>query len=228
MMVQAGTFMLPYRIWRFLEGGLLEEFGGEGNTAIILPEEYGEDSMVMDAAVDKYVKYLRAVWHKNNWYFNMFLMCEMLNCSVLMLNLYVTNVFLNGKFLTYGWDVIMFTRMEADEQEISVNPFCSTFPKEVSCTVPNVGAAGGEQQHNGLCILSQNIINEKMYLLVWFWTAFLVMVIPFFLVYRLCTLFFKCFRAGLLMGKFQAFCIDFNIAKFTMRDVQNFFVQKIC
>jgi hypothetical protein len=27
-----------------------------------------------------------------------------------------------------------------------------------------VGAAGGEQNHNGLCILSQNIINEKMYL----------------------------------------------------------------
>ena len=29
MMVQAGTFMLPYRIWRALEGGLIEEFGTE-------------------------------------------------------------------------------------------------------------------------------------------------------------------------------------------------------
>jgi hypothetical protein len=34
----------------------------------------------------------------------------------------------------------------------------------VSCTVPNIGAGGGKQDSNGLCILSQNIINEKLYL----------------------------------------------------------------
>ena len=44
---------------------------------------------------------------------------------------------------------------------------CAVFPTEVSCTVPNIGAAGGEQNHNGLCVLSQNIINEKIYLIIW-------------------------------------------------------------
>ena len=58
-MVQAGTFMLPYRIWRAMEGGLIEEFGGEAKTAIILDEEYGEEAVVMEPAVDKYVKYFR-------------------------------------------------------------------------------------------------------------------------------------------------------------------------
>ena len=46
-MVQAGTFMLPYRLWRALEGGLMEEFGTEAKTAIILDEEYGEDAVVV-------------------------------------------------------------------------------------------------------------------------------------------------------------------------------------
>ena len=64
-------------------------------------------------------------------------------------NVLVLNCFLNI-FLT--------------EQKNQINPFCAVFPTEVSCTIPNVGAAGGEQNHNGLCILSQNIINEKMYL----------------------------------------------------------------
>ena len=35
------------------------------------------------------------------------------------------------------------------------NPMCSVFPTEVSCDLPNVGAAGKEQVHNGLCVLTQ-------------------------------------------------------------------------
>ena len=35
------------------------------------------------------------------------------------------------------------------------NPLCAVFPTEVSCNIPNVGAAGNEQAHNGLCVLTQ-------------------------------------------------------------------------
>ena len=35
------------------------------------------------------------------------------------------------------------------------NPMCSVFPTVTSCNIPNVGAAGGEQVHNGLCVLTQ-------------------------------------------------------------------------
>lgn len=200
MMVQAGTFMLPYRIWKAMEGGLMEEFGTEAKAAILLKDEL-DDAVVIDSVVEKYVKFFRSIWHRNNWYFFMFVLCELLNCSVLFLNFWITDIFLNGKFYYYGWDVIKYTRMTPEEQEIAVNPFCSTFPKEVSCTVPNVGAAGGLQNHNGLCVLSQNIINEKMYLAVWFWVVFLVFVIPLLVLYRICTLLFDCFRTGLLMCK---------------------------
>ena len=92
-------------------------------------------------------------------------------------------------------------RMTPEQQMEKVNPFCSTFPLEVSCSVPNVGAAGGGQYHNGLCVLSQNIINEKMYIAVWFWTVLLIFIIPLIVIYRILTLTFKCFRSGLLMSK---------------------------
>ena len=74
---------------------------------------------------------------------------------------------------------------------------------KVSCTVPNVGAAGGPQNHNGLCVLSQNVINEKMYLAVWFWTVLLIFIVPFFIIYRLCIIMFTCLRSGLLISKYQ-------------------------
>ena len=50
---------------------------------------------------------------------------------------------------------------------------CALFPTEVSCSIPVVGAAGEAQTLNGLCVLTQNIINEKIYLLLWFWFIFL-------------------------------------------------------
>ena len=129
MMVQAGTFMLPKKIWTALEGGLLEEFGTDAKSPVIMSEEF-EEALLMDAIVDKYIKYFRTIWHRNNWYFSMFVLCEILNCGVLFFNFWVTNVFLNGKFYTYGWDVIQYSRMTPEDQEINVNPFCSVFPLE--------------------------------------------------------------------------------------------------
>ena len=35
------------------------------------------------------------------------------------------------------------------------------FPTEVSCNIPNVGAAGNEQAHNGLCVLTQVRLWDK-------------------------------------------------------------------
>lgn len=199
MMIQAGTFMLPYKIWRALEGGLLEEFGLDAKSAIMLKEDYG-DALVLESIVEKYVKYFKSIFHRNNYYFAKYLACEGLNIIILFLNFYITDLFLNGNFWYYGWDVIQYNRMPASDRRNAVNPMCRAFPLEVSCTVPNVGAAGGEQNHNGLCVLSQNIINEKMYLAIWFWLVFLIIITPLCIIYRLLTVFFDGFRSALLMS----------------------------
>lgn len=36
---QAGLFMLPSRVWKWCEGGLLESFGMEGKSVVMLTEE---------------------------------------------------------------------------------------------------------------------------------------------------------------------------------------------
>ena len=54
-----------------------------------------------------------------------------------------------------------------------------------SCTFHSVGTAAGEQKFNSLCVLSLNIINEKIYILIWFWLFFLTFATAIQLVYRM-------------------------------------------
>merc|ERR1712029_572713 len=70
-----------------------------------------------------------------------------------------------------------------------------------SCDIPNVGASGVAQVHNGMCVLTQNIVNEKIYLVLWFWYLFLGPVSVLYLCYRLITLMFHGVRYSLLYRK---------------------------
>ena len=60
-----------------MEGGLIESFGTEGKTPIMISEdaEY-DDGVVQEAVVEKYVKYFKAIFHHNSWYFASFVVCK--------------------------------------------------------------------------------------------------------------------------------------------------------
>ena len=44
------------------------------------------------------------------------------------------------------------------------NPMCFVFPRIVSCNYHRFGTGGREENLNSICILSLNIINEKVFL----------------------------------------------------------------
>jgi len=199
LLFQAGLFILPGKLWKIMEGGMIESFGTEGKAMILLSEDARYDEAItMEAVVEKYVKYFRSTLHHNNVYFFKFVVCEFLNVVMLYFNFYLTDQFLQGRFKYYGWEVIKFNQMTKHQQKVTVNPFCAVFPTEVSCSVPNIGAAGSGQSHNGLCVLSQNIINEKMYLAIWFWLVFLIIISVPLVMFRLCTILFDYFRFAIL------------------------------
>lgn len=201
LIFQAGTFLLPYKVWKAIEGGLIGSFGDDARSAIMLKDDTNyDDGVVLEAVVEKYVKYFKSIFHHNNWYFAKFVCCEMSNIIMLFANFWAIDKFLGGKFRYYGWDIYVYSQMGKDEQSRAINPFCQAFPTEVSCTIPNIGAAGGEQNHNGLCILSQNIINEKMYFVLWLYLVLLMMISLPYMLFRLSTIIFDNIRYATLMG----------------------------
>ena len=55
-------FRLPWKLWRYMEGGKMEEFGLEAKRHIIGPEE--EETLA-----HQYANAFHSVLHRNNLYF---------------------------------------------------------------------------------------------------------------------------------------------------------------
>ena len=49
------------------------------------------------------------------------------------------------------------------------DPRDEVFPKVTKCTFHRFGPSGTIKRHDALCVLPQNIINEKLFLFLWFW-----------------------------------------------------------
>merc|ERR1719370_2226129 len=120
----------------------------------------------------------------------------------MIIQFWLIDAFLNNKFRWFGLEVVEYYSWSfRDRQNRDLmlrNPLCAVFPTEVSCNIPNVGAAGNEQAHNGLCVLTQNIINEKIYLGLWFWFVFMGITSTIFTFYRISTIFFDKLRFMLI------------------------------
>lgn len=83
---------------RSCEGKLLESFGMEGKSVVMLTDEAKyEDGVVMEVVVEKFVKYFSTILHHNQNYFANFVMCECLNFILIFFNFWATDQFLQGK-----------------------------------------------------------------------------------------------------------------------------------
>lgn len=83
----------------------------------------------------------------------------------------------------------------------SISPL---FPKITKCKYHNYGPAGSYQIHDFLCILPLNVLNEKLFLILWFWLIFLVIISFFVLIYRFLFVFPK-LRAYILLAQIRCF-----------------------
>merc|ERR1712029_765389 len=68
------------------------------------------------------------------------------------------------------------------------NPMCNTFPTRVACKLTTGGTGGLGNNNNEYCILTQNIINEKIYLALWFWFEAIYYIIIAQLIWEVCFL----------------------------------------
>jgi hypothetical protein len=87
------------------------------------------------------------------------------------------------------------------------------------CIFHKYGGSGTIQRFDALCVLSMNIVNEKIYIFLWFWFIILSVVTGLHLLLRVVQLFMPNVRDRLVYSEFhrfrlllasQLFCVDFE------------------
>ena len=102
-----------------------------------------------------------------------FVICEIMNLANCSIQIYLIDRLLGGEFTTYGLRVLAFAMLDDEERD---DPMVRIFPKVTKCTFKNFGASGTIQQFAGLCILPINMINDKIFLVIWFWYFILIII----------------------------------------------------
>lgn len=57
-----------------------------------------------------------------------------------------------------------------------VDPMCEVFPKMAACRYHRYGMGGREDNRHAICILGLNMINDKVFVIIWIWHCFIVLV----------------------------------------------------
>ena len=84
--------------------------------------------------------------------------------------MFLMDRFFEGAFFTFGLEVIAFAERD---QEDRLDPMVYIFPRMTKCTFHKFGTSGNIEKHDALCILPLNIVNEKIYIFIWFWLLLL-------------------------------------------------------
>merc|ERR1712096_551080 len=141
---------------------------------------------------------------KHNVYVYKFIFCEFLNLDNIIGQMYLMDAFFGGQFTTYGSEVLSMTGVDMEKR---VDPMAKVFPKMSKCTFHKYGPSGTIMNHDGLCILPINIINEKIYVFLWFW----------FLALITWTCVFFCFRVVTIVSKYSRYLVFCGRAKSSHR-----------
>jgi len=123
-----------------------------------------------------------------------------LNFVNVIANIIFVDKFLGGTFLTYGTDVLRFSNMN---QENRSDPMVEVFPRMTKCIFHKYGASGSIQKHDALCVLALNILNEKIYIFLWFWFLILAALSACAILYSALVVMMPTTREAIIKRRFR-------------------------
>ncbi|XP_059084605.1 innexin inx2-like isoform X1 [Tigriopus californicus] len=161
---QALCFLAPFILWKSLVGEKIE---------ILVKNVVGrfsvrdkKTSYDIQQLANYFVQRKKFNSQEHQTWARNFVVCEFLNLINVVGQLFLINVFLGGNFFNYGLEVLSFPSLNPEER---VDPMSILFPTMTKCIFHQFGPSGTLEKVDSLCILGLNIINEKIFLLLWFW-----------------------------------------------------------
>lgn len=160
-----------------------------------------QERTIEDEEITKRVERLNSIYSKyrgrNNKYAAKFFLCEILNLINVIFQIFYIDRFIGGKFLDYGSRIFEYNR----HMGTGSDPMDDVFPKMTKCQFNRHGPGGDINNHDALCLLPLNIVNEKIYLVMWIWLIMLAVASSVAVLYRVVCVMFPKFRAYILWNQ---------------------------
>lgn len=178
LFLQAACFYAPRYLWKCYEQGLVRSLVQDLDCPI-------KESTEVCAKTETIARYMRSHLDMHGRYFGWYVTAEVLNFVNVIAQILLTDAFLGNMFTTFGTDVL---NHHQQDPELRNDPMIWVFPRITKCSFHLYGSSGDVMKHDALCLLAQNIINEKIYIFLWFWWVLLAVLTGIELIYRLITI----------------------------------------
>ena len=166
LFLQACMFYGPHLLYKLAEGGKVRNILGSIHLFVL-------DKEKRSGAVGDLAKYFAETQGIHNSWGVGILLTKTVYLANVVAQIFFTNMFLGYEFTRYGAQVSSFLEIGDKDR---MDPMSRVFPRVTKCTFHKFGPSGSIQRHDAQCILPINIINEKIYVFLWFWFIFLAVL----------------------------------------------------
>ncbi len=188
---QGAMFYFPHYLWKTIEGQRLDDITSNLRSKTVCNNQPKDNCEIL-------VQYLKETFHMHRWYMAAYVLCNLMNFVNVIGQMYFINFFLGGAFLTYGTEVLNWTKADAEQR---TDPMIEVFPRITKCTFHKYAPTGMIEQHDAMCILATNAISEKIYVVLWFWLIILAVITALYLIYVSCVILVPSMRRTMLKRK---------------------------
>ncbi|XP_042899979.1 innexin shaking-B-like [Parasteatoda tepidariorum] len=192
LFIQSIAFYLPHWAWLEFEKGkiswLLQD---RGETKVYYNnQQYSKKDLI--------VEHLHSRWSVDNTYSVKYFGCEVACFVNILLQMELLDQLFDRQFYYYGIEAVNYLRWDSQ-----TDPFSRMFPRVTSCTYRYLGESGMVRSTSVICLLAVNVINEKIFLFLWFWFVSLGVLTFFTILFRLIVFSFPSLRVTMLRTTYR-------------------------
>lgn len=184
LLLQTLALSIPRILWRTFEKGTMKKLLEEVSSPV-----FTENWVSQRKNLIAYVKTIKKKYHRS--YAFKYMLCELLTIIVILFNMFTMQLVLKDFWNEYKTAVSAFFRgdFSAFGREAA-----RMFPIQAKCLFDVIGDSGSIQRRDALCILPQNVFNEKVFAVLYVWYIFILCCAILNLVYLIVMCIFKILR----------------------------------
>jgi len=176
LIIQAVMFYIPEYVWKSKENSQINSLILKLKIKPVNELSFVQQKIILQELFDTLLT-------SENFLTN-FIFCEIYYIFNLVLQFWFTDILLGGSFRNLGWN--WYAYANSDRQiDISYDPLVKVFPRLAKCGFTSYGPSGSLQTQDAVCFLTLNIVNEKIYVILWIWFLFLFLITSLHLVFHM-------------------------------------------